>query len=114
MSYPVLEKIKSVFADSDACVKGANACAKAYCEGTGNPDWYNPFGATDKDFALNMAGPQAVNSAIGVLARMRGINTAEQVDASAEQILSDITAGAVSPEERSVLHLLANCSWGAV
>ncbi|MBT6690995.1 hypothetical protein HOB10_01525 [Candidatus Parcubacteria bacterium] len=108
-----LTALKAVFEDTPAMVELANACAKAYCEGCGNPDWYSPFTADDENFAINAAGPQAVLTGIGVLATMRGHLTPDEVDAQVLPILTDIAAGDVTKAERIILHREANGTWGA-
>lgn len=88
----------------------ANACDKAYADGIGNPDLYEPYGAEKPEkVAQNMAGPLAVNSAVGVLATMRGLPT----EGNVTMILRDIVNGNVSEIERSILHRLANATWAA-
>ena len=113
MSTENLNALKSLFADTEVVLEVANACSEAYCTAAGHPDWHSPFVTTDKNFAINAAGPQAVLSGIGVLAAMRGHLTPEAVDDQVLTILTDIAAGDVTEAERSVLHRLANATWGA-
>lgn len=102
-----LEKILS---DQDELVECANVCAKAYANGVGHPEWYKSFDDTDiEKVAQNLAGLQAVNSGISIIASLREVN----VEKDFFSILSDIVKGNISEIERGILLRLANCAWGA-
>ena len=106
-----LEKIKAVLENTTLMVEAANSCDKAYAVGTGNPDWYAPFGIEKPEaIAINVAGVQAVVSGIGILAVLRG---AGNVDDSVIEILDDIINDNLSKTEMSIMLRLANCAWGA-
>lgn len=109
-----LEKIAAVLKDKNWLIEVANACDKAYSEGTGNPTWYTPYGEEKPEkVAQNMAGLQAVISGISIIAKVRGAENAKEIDEMALDILTEIVENTVSDLEKNVLLGLANCAWGA-
>lgn len=109
-----LNAMMAVLGNKATLINIANACDKAYAVGTGNPDWYSPYGEEKPEMvARNVAGLQAVVTGIGVIAVLRGITTVEEMDQQVIPILDDIVNDKVNDVEKNILHRLANCSWGA-
>jgi hypothetical protein len=110
MSTLQLNHLSAIIKDRRHQVAMANACDKAYAVGTGNPDWYSPYGEEKPEkVAQNLAGPLAVNSAVGIIAQMRNLPT----DGNVVSILQDIVSDNVSDLERTVLYRVANATWAA-
>jgi hypothetical protein len=110
MTTSQLSRLSDLIKSSTHQLALANMCDKAYAVGTGNPDWYTPFGADKSEMvAQNMAGPLAVNSAIGIIATLRQLPT----EGNVVEILGDIAKGNVTETERNVLHRVANATWAA-
>ena len=114
-----LEIIASFFKDPEFVIAIANACDKAYAEGTGNPDWYSPFGSDKPEkVAQNLAAFVAINSAISIIA-MRIISRhpfpedCRSVSEMAPQIIRNICSDNLDEFEKGLLLRLANCSWNA-
>ncbi|MCK5591685.1 MAG: hypothetical protein KAI72_07000 [Candidatus Pacebacteria bacterium] len=109
-----LNKIAEILKDPKGLIKVANECSEAYAVGISHPEYHEPFGEENPEMvAQNMAGIQAVNSGIGILAAMRGVENADQVDDMVIVILTDIANENLTNVEKSVMLRLANCTWGA-
>jgi hypothetical protein len=105
-----LERMQAIIRDRDNLIEIANRCDRAYAEGTGNPDWYTPFGEEQSEkVAQNSAGPQAVMAGVGIIALLRGVS----LGLSGPQIMLDIVNGDLDEREMMILLRLANCAWGA-
>ena len=113
-----LEQIKAIFSNMDAVIELANACDKAYAVGTGNPDWYSPYGIEKSEkIAQNLAAICAVNTGISIIAlrhiSRRDDEAGPSVSEMAPQIIRNICSDHLDEFEKGLLLRLANCSWNA-
>lgn len=73
-----------------------------------------PFGIDQPEkVAQNLAGLQAVNSSIGIVAMMRGAISPQDVNNRVLEVLTDISTGRLTSVEQSVVLRTANATWGA-
>ncbi|MFH0873617.1 MAG: hypothetical protein V1846_02115 [Candidatus Komeilibacteria bacterium] len=105
---PSNQWIRDLMQNKVRLIEIANACAAAYNEGCGHPEWTEPFGEDKPEMvAQNLAGPQAVLTGCSIMALTRG------VEPDYLPLLRDIVNGDVTETERGILHRAANGTWGA-
>ena len=111
----IYKKISNLFQSIEKSVLAANRLAKAYAEGTGNPDWYTPFDQTEpQKVAMNLAGLYAADTAANVIAIMRAKQLKIKLDEKDYlNALKDIANNNLLPTETFVVQNLANLSWRA-